>query len=175
MNLFISNCLNDDDDDVDNENDCDDNNIAKAVCVWKRKWSLNLVSLREKFKCLTQRKRITFFCCIFISCHCDWFVCDSSKWIFFSRFFCSCTLIMTARRVASVRCVWQVANWIWTFAVRHVPQPQRSAPFGQLIRMEMLYPHCHRLRAVAATTMYHRHTMKPKSLHRWRHPVSVAH
>lgn len=56
----------------------------------------------------------------------------------------------------------------------HVPPPQHLAPFGQLIHMEMRYRHCRRPRAVAATTMFHRHTMKTKNLHQWRHPVSFS-
>lgn len=95
---------------------------------------------------------------------------------FFSVSICSCTLIMTARLVASVRCVWRVANWIWTFAVLNVPllPAQHTARFGLSIHMVMLYRHYRRHRAAAVTTMYHRHMMKAKSLHQWRHPVSVA-
>lgn len=51
--------------------------------------------------------------------------------------------------------------------------PQHTARFGPSIHMEMLYQHCHRPRAAVATTMYRQHTMKAKSLHHWRHPVSV--
>lgn len=92
---------------------------------------------------------------------------------FFLYSLCSCTLIMTARLVASVRYVWQVANWIWTFAEHHVRPPQHwTHPFGQSIRMEMLYRHYHRHKAAAATTMYRRHTMKAKNSHQWRQPVS---
>lgn len=80
------------------------------------------------------------------------------------------TLIMKSVAV-NEKLVYRAANWIWVFVVHVWPQQHRPLYEQPSIHMAI---HCRRWhhKVPARIIMHRRRTMRRKSLHRWRQPVS---